>query len=594
MPGSAAELHAAGQERSARTLILARREWDAAGEPGDVDMERIARVLAASMVGAAQDGAASVGADLIESGFDVAPDGMVVPAAFGLAASDGRPLLSLIGRAVTIARDYGMSTGRVSLDRIVHTQVQDAARAASSVAVAARPRVGWVRFVKPPCCQDCAVLAGKWFRWNQGFKRHPNCFPAGVITSGPRVEAATRRQYDGELVVLSTASGQELPVTGNHPVLTRRGWVPANLIEEGDEVFRSTRPEGASALMVPHHDQMPARIEDVWRALSMGGLHPVESSAEDFHGDGQHGQVDVVWADCALCDRALTARRHEIVQHAFTGRRGSPERFSTQCRTELLNGWCATHPRRPVGSRGLALALLGSHAGVTGLPGLGLVAPLDPGLYQPLGNNTARYAVLHGQGVFASTRAVCRDDLGHGEVENRARWDAPRGAFSGEAREGYARQGRDVLNRLSGQVEPDRVVKLVRREFRGHVYSLTSSEGWHSANNLIVSNCDCVHRPAHEDEPPSGYAQDVDPDQIHDLTQGQRSALREGADLGRVVNAYRRNDGRMWSAGERQKKLTAREIAGRGERLTPDGIFGRAKSREEAVRLLTTHGYLAT
>ena len=29
--------------------------------------------------------------------------------------------------------------------------------------------------VNPPCCQRCAVLAGKHFKWNQGFQRHPRC-----------------------------------------------------------------------------------------------------------------------------------------------------------------------------------------------------------------------------------------------------------------------------------------------------------------------------------------------------------------------------------------------------------------------------------
>jgi hypothetical protein len=29
--------------------------------------------------------------------------------------------------------------------------------------------------LNPPSCNRCVVLAGKWFRWNQGFQRHPRC-----------------------------------------------------------------------------------------------------------------------------------------------------------------------------------------------------------------------------------------------------------------------------------------------------------------------------------------------------------------------------------------------------------------------------------
>src|SRR5206468_2731515 len=103
------------------------------------------------------------------------------------------------------------------------------------------------------------------------FKRHPRCFPAGTAVSGPATSAATRRWYEGELVVFATASGQELSLTGNHPVLTSRGWVPANLLHEGDEVVRSTEPKGATPLVVPDHHQMPSLIEDVWRSLGMAG-----------------------------------------------------------------------------------------------------------------------------------------------------------------------------------------------------------------------------------------------------------------------------------------------------------------------------------
>lgn len=60
-------------------------------------------------------------------------------------------------------------------DRLVESLVQDAGRAAQSVAVAARPEVGWVRHLTLPSCERCAVLAGRVYRFSQGFQRHPNC-----------------------------------------------------------------------------------------------------------------------------------------------------------------------------------------------------------------------------------------------------------------------------------------------------------------------------------------------------------------------------------------------------------------------------------
>lgn len=38
-----------------------------------------------------------------------------------------------------------------------------------------RKTEGYVRMLTPPSCGRCAVLAGKWFRRNTGFQRHPGC-----------------------------------------------------------------------------------------------------------------------------------------------------------------------------------------------------------------------------------------------------------------------------------------------------------------------------------------------------------------------------------------------------------------------------------
>ncbi|GAA2829876.1 hypothetical protein GCM10010441_63000 [Kitasatospora paracochleata] len=154
----------------------------------------------------------------------------------------------LAGQSATDAMTGSLAT----LLRSVATETADDGRSATGAAIASnRTTTGYVRVLNPPSCARCAVLAGARYRYNTGFLRHPNCFPAGVVASGPSALAATRRWHEGELVVLTTAGGQELPATGNHPVLTDRGWVPANLIQVGDHVVRSTLPEGVVPLVVP-------------------------------------------------------------------------------------------------------------------------------------------------------------------------------------------------------------------------------------------------------------------------------------------------------------------------------------------------------
>lgn len=129
-------------------------------------LQSVAASVAVFQVAAAQDAAESVPRMLAEQGIDAPPEGSVNPRAFSGTASDGRPLASLLEQAATDA----------AFDLIVATQIQDAARAAAGVGIAARPGVnGYIRMLNPPSCSRCAVLAGKFFRWNAGFARHPRC-----------------------------------------------------------------------------------------------------------------------------------------------------------------------------------------------------------------------------------------------------------------------------------------------------------------------------------------------------------------------------------------------------------------------------------
>lgn len=111
--------------------------------------------------------------------------GRVEPAAFAGIASDGRPLASLlleppiealkqIGRGVTPVQ--ALKSGAFLLDMITRTQVADAGRTAVGTAIAARPEVGgYVRMVVGKTCSRCLILAGRRYRWNAGFARHPRC-----------------------------------------------------------------------------------------------------------------------------------------------------------------------------------------------------------------------------------------------------------------------------------------------------------------------------------------------------------------------------------------------------------------------------------
>lgn len=143
-------------------------------------------VLATGQASAARASAGYVDRVLAETDQDGGdPAGAIDPAAFSGYASDGRDLGSLLDQAPIVAKiavgqgDTPASALQAAnrwVSMVSLTQVADASRAYVAADMGSRPKVtGYVRMLNPPSCSRCAILAGKWYRWNTGFQRHPRC-----------------------------------------------------------------------------------------------------------------------------------------------------------------------------------------------------------------------------------------------------------------------------------------------------------------------------------------------------------------------------------------------------------------------------------
>lgn len=122
---------------------------------------------------------------LTAQGIDPVASGAVVTSQLVGVSAQGGSLPGLLDqpRVVTMTAlsegataTQALRTGWVGLEMILATQVADTGRAADQVAMAARRRAGgYVRQIVGRTCSRCVILAGKWFRYNQGFQRHPRC-----------------------------------------------------------------------------------------------------------------------------------------------------------------------------------------------------------------------------------------------------------------------------------------------------------------------------------------------------------------------------------------------------------------------------------
>lgn len=181
-------------------------------------LPQLLATVTAGQLAAASGAEQYVGAVLAVDGLSPAPVASVSAARFAGVASDGRSLVGLLTQPLLrtlYLRTQGaddaaaLAGGRLSLETLVRTEVFDTGRDAGQVASALeRQVVGYVRQVNSPACGRCILLAGKFFKRNAGFDRHPRCdcqhVPAtqvmkpGEIDQDPRMlfNGMTREQQD--------------------------------------------------------------------------------------------------------------------------------------------------------------------------------------------------------------------------------------------------------------------------------------------------------------------------------------------------------------------------------------------------------------
>lgn len=172
-----------------RTVAAARKLWGRLGVEFSQDWERISpalqAVFEASVASTVVTALPYTAAVLAEQGVNAPRAGVLVPSRFVASAPSGAPLQvvleepiihtrTLVGRGVPVPN--ALESGGKLLTGIVFTLLADYRRGVYGADMLSRRRVaGYVRMLRPPSCGRCAILAGKFFRWNQGFQRHPNC-----------------------------------------------------------------------------------------------------------------------------------------------------------------------------------------------------------------------------------------------------------------------------------------------------------------------------------------------------------------------------------------------------------------------------------
>jgi hypothetical protein len=191
--------HARSRARLAEKLRLEARDAWAQVDPARISETWLRQIPRLLMLLTGGQHAATANADryvtetLVEQGISPATEGRLDAKSLAGIASDGRPLESLLAQPGITAKwalsqgatlDRAMAAGNGLAQLVAHTQVADAGRIADQVALTTRRDAGgFTRMAVGGTCSRCLILAGRWYRWNADFNRHPKCDCIGVPSS---------------------------------------------------------------------------------------------------------------------------------------------------------------------------------------------------------------------------------------------------------------------------------------------------------------------------------------------------------------------------------------------------------------------------
>lgn len=197
LPSASADQYRAQQKISTKAAASVRKLWRRMGDDFDASWAvvgpQVVNLVERARTASVATALPYTSRVLAETNQRDDATGYLSPEPFLLSAPDGRSIDSLYAQSVSKAKGAvgtGLSAAAAReqvgrwLTMVTLTTLADTRREVYAADIVQRPTLtGYVRMLNPPSCGRCVILAGKWFRWNEGFQRHPRCDCAHIPAS---------------------------------------------------------------------------------------------------------------------------------------------------------------------------------------------------------------------------------------------------------------------------------------------------------------------------------------------------------------------------------------------------------------------------
>jgi hypothetical protein len=279
-----------------------------------------------------------------------------------------------------------------------------------------------------------------------------NCVIEGTMVDAFEIEAAYRLPYAGPVLEFTTKSGLQLTVTPNHPILTWRGWVKAQFLNEGDDVISGPYSKTISQAINGDNDYIPVRIEKIFDAFDVTDStnrfrHSFVAMPQDFHGDGRfvNGNVDIVRTDRQLLNEADSFDFEHSREFIFSGRSLRQGNLTRQSPGVQISGCSLQSLDSGMSCRTDLKTFFGRHFTHANEHGI---------------TSSAWFNTMLDKLVPESTTTDTRNQ-------------------------------RQLLFALAREITLDKIVNVRNYNYFGHVFDLQSFGSLYNANGVVVHNCRC-------------------------------------------------------------------------------------------------------
>lgn len=136
------------------------------------------------------------------------------------------------------------------------------------------------------------------------------------------VEKLFKRNYTGKIITITTATGNQITGTPNHPILTPEGWLPLDKINPNKHIVYSILDDTVG-IISKKNVHVPTKLSKLFnsiREITVGKIQTTSSSTTKFNNNRtiRNGKINILSTDRILRNWRQTIFNKHIIKDFFT------------------------------------------------------------------------------------------------------------------------------------------------------------------------------------------------------------------------------------------------------------------------------------